>query len=175
MLKINNVFSDQELELLAISIKNASKDHDPEYGRELGKLLSNMDIIHNKVCSIASTMFETKLVVSSITSCTYSNEFGNPNLPPHFDDAPHGHGHIINFQLDSNTSWDIGLNLDTYPIEDNSALLFNANTVAHWRPRKTFNPGEYVTMIFFRFMETNKSTSNAVRDPNIIDEIYKIR
>jgi len=173
MFKINNVFSDEELSLLAISIKNSSKDHDPEYGRELGKSLSNIDFIHNKVCSIASTMFETELVVSSITSCTYSNEFGIPNLPPHFDNAKHGH--IINFQLDSNTSWDIGLNLDTYPMEDNSALLFNANEVAHWRPRKTFNPGEYVTMIFFRFMETNKSTSNIVYNQNIIDEIYKIR
>ena len=173
MLKINNVFSDEELSLLAISVKNSSKDHNPEYGRELGKISSNTDFIHNKVCSIANTMFDTELSVSSVASCTYSNEFGIPNLPPHFDNTEQGH--IMNFQLDSNTSWDIGLNLDTYPMEDNSALLFNANEVAHWRPHKTFNPGEYVTMIFFRFRETNESKSNIVYNQNIIDEIYKIR
>lgn len=158
--KINNVFSDQELNLLAISIQNAPKYHDLEYGRELGKTLSNIGIVQNKVSSIANAMFETELVLSSIMSCTYSNKFGTPNLPPHFDNAEHGH--IINFQLDSNTSWEIGLNLDLYPMEDNSALLFNANVLAHWRPHKKFNDNEYVTMIFFRFMETNKNSSSMV-------------
>jgi hypothetical protein len=159
--KINNVFLDHELKLLSSGVDNSPKHHDPEYGRELGKTLTNIGIVPNKVSSIANTMFETELVLSSIMSCTYSSEFGTPNLPPHFDNAEHGY--IINFQLDSNTSWDIGLNLDLYPMEDNSALLFNANEMAHWRPYKTFNDNEYVTMIFFRFKEVNKKSANAVQ------------
>jgi len=149
---LNNIFTESELNLLAISVQNSEKHHDPEYGRQMGKNLNNIGIIHNKVLSIAEDVFESPLSIASIISCTYSNEFGIPNLPPHFDGA--AAGHIINFQLKSNTSWDIGLDLDLYPIKDNSALLFNANETAHWRPHKTFKDEEYVTMIFFRFKST---------------------
>jgi hypothetical protein len=54
-------------------------------------------------------------------------------------------------QLEANTSWDLGLNTTTYTLEDNSALVFNANTEIHWRVKKDFKPGEYVRMMFVRF------------------------
>jgi hypothetical protein len=59
-------------------------------------------------------------------------------------------------QLESNTSWDLGLNLKTYSIEDNQALVFNANTEAHWRVHKDFQEGEYVRMMFVRFQNAEK-------------------
>jgi hypothetical protein len=45
----------------------------------------------------------------------------------------------------------LGLNLQTYEIEDNSALVFNPNKEIHWRVYKEFKDKEYVRMIFVRF------------------------
>ena len=86
----------------------------------------------------------------------YNAKYGQPNLQPHVDGD--FTDFIIDFQLESNTAWPLGLNEEVYPLEDNEALLFNPNTNIHWRPRKDFQPGEYVKMIFFRFFsKTNKS------------------
>jgi hypothetical protein len=54
-------------------------------------------------------------------------------------------------QIDANTVWPLGLNLDVYELENNSALIFNANKEIHWRTHKEFKDGEYVNMMFVRF------------------------
>jgi hypothetical protein len=104
--------------------------------------------IKNRVLQIVEDILGEPCAITHALHSTYSNEYGSPNLPPHLDGTPDDI--IINFQLTSNTSWDLAINTEIYSIEDNGALVFNPNTEIHWRPHKTFNDGEYIQMIFFR-------------------------
>jgi hypothetical protein len=87
--------------------------------------------------------------LGSVLYVEYNKKYGTPTLPPHFDGEISDI--IINYQLDSNTSWDLGIGLDIYRFENNSAILFNPNEHIHWRPHKEFEDDKYVKMIFFRF------------------------
>ena len=109
--------------------------------------------IKDMLIKIASDILDEPVSLDHALCATYSSKYGVPNLPPHFDGDKNDL--IINFQLSSNTSWDLGLNLELYPIKDNSAVVFNGNTNIHWRPHKTFNNVDYVQMIFFRFYKIN--------------------
>ena len=116
--------------------------------------------------------------LSSIVFVKYSGDYGSPNLPPHFDGD--NNDLIINYQLDSNIVWDVGINKSVYSLENNSALVFNPNTNIHWRPIVEFKKGDYVKMIFFRFKEIDSendysSLSKLMQnDPVFIDtELYR--
>jgi hypothetical protein len=82
----------------------------------------------------------------------YNAKYGNPILPPHVDGD--FNELIIDYQLESNTRWPIGVNLELYSLEDNEAVVFNPNTNIHWRSHKNFQEGEYVRMLFFRFFKS---------------------
>ncbi len=92
-----------------------------------------------------------KLRPISASYVEYRSEYGQPNLPPHFDGD--NNDLIIDYQLKSNTSWGLGVDGDLYEMNDNDAIMFNPNEYPHWRPYKTFQEGEYVGMIFFRFVD----------------------
>jgi len=112
------------------------------------------------------------LTLSSITYVEYSSRYGTPSLPPHYDGD--NNDLIVNYQFDSNTRWDIGVNFETYEIKNNSALVFNPNKTAHWRPNKIFNDGDFVKMIFFRFAKKENPTDYSDLQklwPN--DEVFK--
>ncbi len=173
--KISNIFSQNELKILELGIESSDKIIDQEYGRQMGKTIKSAKVLYGKLESIAEDIYGYPLVLSSIMFAKYSGEFGLPNLPPHFDNDHHEL--IINFQLSSNTSWDIGIGFDLYALEDNSAVVFNPNELAHWRPHKKFNDEEYVSMIFFRFMKPGHDPNILFqkRDSKTIDKIYQIR
>lgn len=100
----------------------------------------------------------------------YNAKYGEPNLPPHIDGDKNDL--IVNFQLSSNTSWDIGLGTETFTPEDNSAVIFNGNTNVHWRPHKRFEEGEYVKMIFFRFFNEANPSDYSHIPTNQVDPIF---
>jgi hypothetical protein len=79
---------------------------------------------------------------------------------------------IINYQLESNTSWELGLDLQTYTLEDNSALVFNANTNVHWRTHKDFKEGEYVKMLFIRFYNSEVRSDYSYVPMNQTDKAF---
>jgi len=147
IVEIKNMFSKEEIEHLHQVINSTviPKDENGEY----------------VVCKNSN----------GVDNVTYGAEYGTPNLPPHFDGDTNDL--IINFQLSSNTSWPLGLDLETYNMEDNSALIFNANTNIHWRPNKVFNDGEYVQMIFFRFYKINNRTDYSYVPMNQTDKIFE--
>lgn len=172
--KITNIFSDDELSDLNNIINNKyiptldngeyiqfNMEADAGIDQYLGRLqfnlseeLKNPNIsIRQKINDIAEECFyaNCKLPWSlrNILYVNYSGKYGTPNLPPHFDGEVSDI--IINFQLDSNTSWDLGIGTTLYKLENNSAVVFNANENIHWRPHKDFTDDEYVKMIFFRF------------------------
>ena len=58
---------------------------------------------------------------------------------------------MVDYQLDSNTSWDITVDGKDYPVRNNEAVVFNAVEFEHARPVKKFLDNEFITMIYFRF------------------------
>jgi hypothetical protein len=107
----------------------------------------------------------------------YGSEYGQPNLPPHFDGD--NNSLIVDYQYKGNTSWGLGVGATVFGMEDNKAIIFNPNEYPHWRPHKTFKDGETVTMIFFRFPDMDgKTYYSHMRihpDDDIFADIRKIR
>jgi hypothetical protein len=188
-IKITDVFSKDELDTFnkiindikmktldseeCISVNDSVCDIDPVLGRlSIGDISRYFpDKFKDKLNEIATKFLGTTTESNSAGYALYSNKYGSPNLPPHFDGDTNDV--IINFQLSSNTSWDLGLGLETYTLEDNSAVVFNGNTNIHWRPHKTFKDGEYVAMIFFRLFNKEKRTNYSYLPSNQTDDVFK--
>jgi hypothetical protein len=167
--KITGVFSNEEI--LKI---NSLLQHDNIIHEDLGRLQYNpMQLpneIINKVQNIADNFSKNKLNLSSVVCVEYNNKYGKPNLPVHWD---HDNTDlIINYQLESTTSWDIGVDLKVYNLEDNTALVFNPNAYTHWRPHKTFKDNEFIKMIFFRFIDIENPSDYSVLDYIIEHEVF---
>lgn len=169
--KLNNIFSDQEIKYMVKTINDAEIMDDPNLGRQIKVSITFASDLTNKVTDIANNVSGNELLLSSITYVEYNNKYGTPNLPPHFDGDTNDL--IFNFQLESNTSWNLGLDLEVYELEDNSALLFNPNELIHWRPIKEFQDNEYVKMIFFRFKNLNKQSDYSHMRYSQNHEIFK--
>jgi hypothetical protein len=185
--KINNFFSDLELKDINKSIAE-TVDFNATYNeydvnqfnaivtthKDLSRLQATIDIpnkIKNRLRKMCSDLLGFQVQIDGILYVRYSNLYGDPNLPPHFDGDTNNL--VIDYQLYSNTSWDLGINLNTYSLENNSALLFNANEYIHWRPHKTFNDGEYVDMIFIRFFNLHNRPNYEHLRYSQSDDIFK--
>ena len=168
VVKINDIFSEEEIALIKKSIdsveipvdengkylssaENQGTGIDEHLGRIQIGSLSLTTAIKEKILKIVNETSGSKLELGHILYAEYSNQYGEPNLPVHFD----GDQNVLvfDFQLEANVSWDLGVDLKKYSLEDNSALIFNANEYPHWRPRRTFKDGEYVKMLFARFFD----------------------
>lgn len=194
--KINNVLSKKEMNIIhsvtkgLVAPKNDDgsfiyeDDTDLSVSKYLGRIQLNVSNFHDlfsysspenllsKLQRIANDHSEHKLRLASVTYVEYNSEYGVPDLPPHYDGDYNDL--IINYQLESNTKWSVGVNFETYALEDNSALIFNPNTEIHWRPKKTFAPGQFVKMVFFRFEnEKNRSDYTELRKFWPKDEIFE--
>lgn len=168
-----------EAELTEIrKIVNNTKDVSSD--RALGRLIINLELpyeIQYKFAKLIDDIYEIKLSLSHIGCVEYSNKYGEPNLPPHFDGSTSDL--IIAFQLEANTYWDLGINTDVYYLKNNSIIIFNPNENIHWRPHKIFNDEEYVKMIFIRFdkLENPSDYSHKGYSENhpIFAEAFKVR
>lgn len=189
--KIKNVFLNSEIDFFnnIINHISAPKLHDGSYMYDTENPSSNINIskylgrlqasdcfmpipqeIYKKLYDISSVFFDSPHDMSGIVYVEYNNLYGEPNLPPHFDEDRNDL--IINYQLSSNTSWDVGVGLKNYQLEDNTALLFNGNKNIHWRPKKIFNDGEYVRMLFFRFCKREDPSVYPVISDKIKNEMF---
>lgn len=144
--------------------------------KDLGRLQMSINKIDNedlitKLKNIARSFVDFDISLNGATYVEYNSKYGTPNLPPHFDGD--GTDMIINYQLKSNTSWDIGLNTQVYKMKDNYALVFNPNESIHWRTKKIFNEGEFVKMIFFRFTNTKGPKDNSHLRYTLDHEVLK--
>jgi hypothetical protein len=170
--KLDNIFSFAEIELINNAISFHKIEVDSNLGRGfIGNITDELaQEVKDKIYRIISDISSAPLAISHIAYAEYSSKHGKPNLPPHFDGDTNDL--IINMQLESNTTWDIGLNLETYTLEDNSALIFNANTEIHWRTHKEFKEGEYVSMLFMRFYNLEKRSDYSYVPMNQIDPVF---
>jgi len=85
----------------------------------------------------------------------YSDD-GSPYLNPH-KDHPGASDFVLDYQLDSNIEWPVAINKDIYSLSNNSALGIITTKNYHWRPKRQWNDGEYVKMIFFHIALKNKN------------------
>lgn len=187
--KLSNIFTEEELEVLNsgldysviplddnnnyvnYKLDNEGRGIHDELGRlQFGGLKHLSQTILDKVNDIAKDSSSEKLLMAHATAVEYNSLYGSPNLPVHYDHDTTDL--IINFQLSSNTKWDIGVGLEVYELEDNSAAVFNPNEHTHWRPIKIFKDGEYIKMIFFRFKKENP-TDYSHLDYAIEHEVFK--
>lgn len=126
---------------------------------------------------ISNFIYLGDLELKGIDTVEYSSEFGEPNLPPHYDGD--NTEVIVNYQLKSNTNWGVGVDEQVFYIEDNTAIAFNPNEHIHWRPIKKFEPGEYVRMVFFRFYDPRNHKDNShlrlSQDSVVFEKINHIR
>jgi hypothetical protein len=169
---IEDLFSAEELEILNNCIKESELVSDDN---ELGRLKITLNTvppeIEKKLEKIASNILKKEMKTSHILYVEYSNKFGQPNLPPHFDADKNSL--VFDYQLEANTNWDLGVGTKNYPLKDNSALLFNANENIHWRPIKEFKDGEYVRMICIRFRDSESPSDYSNLNYWQNDEIFK--
>lgn len=173
--KLDNIFSDEHIKILN-NIISDSINENFVLDFNLGRLQITIpelppDIVKHINKKVKSLFNINKIILSSVQYVQYSGEYGSPNLPPHFDgdmiDV------IMDFQLSSNTQWALGIDLDVYEIQDNSAIIFNPNTNIHWRPIKKFKDKEYVKMIFFRFFDSENRSDYSYARYSQDDEIFK--
>lgn len=188
--KIKNIFTQEELNILnnAISYSKIPVDDNNNYvnyksnsegvgiHEELGRLqfggLKDLpQQIKYKLNNMVKNLLSKNLLFSHAVAVEYSSSYGTPNLPVHYDHDTHDL--IINFQLLSNTQWSIGIDLEVYDLEDNSAIIFNGNEHTHWRPHKTFKDKEFIKMIFFRFKDIENPSDYSHLKYSIDDEIFK--
>ena len=100
--------------------------------------------------------------VEGITGVTYVeynpkySDDGNPYLNPH-KDHPSASDFVLDYQLDSNIEWPVAINKDIYSLSNNSALGIITTKNYHWRPKRQWNDGEYVKMIFFHIALKNRN------------------
>jgi hypothetical protein len=169
--RLENLFTDEEIKLLNNSIENGNASTG---STNLGRTVIEFEVpydIRNRLVYVVKEKFDSKLTAQSVTYVKYSNQYGQPNLPPHFDGDTNEL--IIDYQLSSNTSWDLGVNKEVYSLTDNSAIAFNPNLNIHWRPIKQFEDGEYVDLIFFRFANENQMSDYSHKRYSLDDPIYK--
>lgn len=158
MYRFDNIFTQEELSHMK-DIVSLAQNEDSEIRKDLGRLsLDNVILPETYIYKIAKLVKNVSpmMLVNNGQPLTviYSAEYGQPNLPPHYDGDDVDL--IVDFQLDGNTTWSLGLDEHLYSMKNNTALAFNANKYIHWRPHKEFKEGEYVTMMFFRFFSPVK-------------------
>jgi hypothetical protein len=171
--KVDNVFSWEHINLINEIISTYETEDDYTLGRVyIGDIRNSFtQTITDRLYKIVDDISDAPLVIDHALYVEYNGKYGQPNLPPHFDGDTNDL--IINIQLSSNTRWDLGLNLETHQLEDNSAMVFNGNTEIHWRPHKEFQEGEYVKMLFVRFYNSANRSDYSYLPMNQSDEIFK--
>lgn len=99
--------------------------------------------------------------IVGVTYVEYSPKYGgSPFLNPH-KDAEGESEFILDYQLDANTDWDIGINKDIYSLNNNDALGILTTKNYHWRKKKDWNPDEYVKMLFFHIVLEDKNIKDS--------------
>jgi hypothetical protein len=168
---IENLFNEDELLDLFKCIDKGKGVNDLTLGRQKIEINNLPRYIENNLEKIGSSLYNKNLAFSYCLYVSYSKEYGQPNLPPHID--ADSNDLIFNYQIRSNTSWDLGLGVKNYNMKDNSCLIFDPNAEIHWRPHKNFKDGESLEMVLFRLVDTDNPTDRSNLSYMQNDPIFK--
>lgn len=179
--KISDFLSEEDLATIEFIMSDeeswslrTEKKEDPDLGRIMYALYLPNDL-KARIKQKVEQVIGRALPGDNGMFVDYSSKYGQPNLPPHFDGDYNAV--IVDYQYKSNTTWGLGVGTEVFELRDNEALIFNPNEYPHWRPHKTFQDGEFVTMAFFRFPEdgVDYSSKRYSQDHEIFDEARKVR
>jgi hypothetical protein len=178
--EVSNFLLPDELKVVESLVSNKHSWEVEKNDEALGRILYRLPIPNEILKAIELRVGELvgkKLDQIGVVFTNYESQYGQPNLPPHFDGD--NNSLIIDYQFRSNTHWGLGVDTTVFDMEDNKAVIFNPNQYPHWRPFKTFGDGEYVTMAFFRFPDSSGKTDYShmrySQNHEIFQEVRKIR
>lgn len=165
---ISNVFSEEEIR--DINLANEKRNYTKEIQNFLGR--TRLDYDKNSLHLLPESLLkkadelakdflnhdgkEFKFWYYSFVE--YNNEYGEPRLGPHKDQAPFTASLLC--QIESNVSWDVYIEGIPYSLQDNSALTVNVRDQDHWRMEKEFSEGEFLKMAFFHYMNEDDQVQN---------------
>lgn len=146
-----NIFSENEIDLLFQSIERSEGREfaNPDRAQEYVDMFELPKEVGLRVEAIAKEVTGENWLIADFALCTYTNKTGKPNLKMHRDENFKSQRICFDYQLESNTSWDIIVGKEMYQIEDNSGILFSSTDQYHGRPNKDFQDEEYIKLIFF--------------------------
>lgn len=169
---IENIFSDEQIsQLKALRESTNTTSVSKRWpGREV-RPLPDINLLPDSVIlalnNIALLNYNRPLKLYAVAFGRYSKEFGIPKLGPHIDEVPSQF--TLDYQLDGNISWPLNIEGDEYVLKNNNALIFEGESVLHWRPQRIFKDGEFLDLMWFQFLDENHwSHSQDVR-PNYSD------
>jgi hypothetical protein len=152
---IKDLFSSEDLVELhrIINLKEHTLD-EPDMGRTLHNLDSlQKSYLGKKVIKMVSDIVGKNLKMTSEGYAVYKKELGIPSLSPHVDGS--FTEYILDYQVDSNIEWPIIVEEEPVFLKDNEAVLFSSKYDFHWRPKKEFNDKDFISMIFFHFVDVD--------------------
>lgn len=121
------------------------------------------DSLIGKLTECAEAVAKEKLILKEYNLSRYHKAISdcktlmhNPLLHPHTDEAFDSKRFTLDLQLDSNVSWDIivddWVSEKSFTLSDNEAITFSGTHQVHWRPKRNFEKGEYLDMLFMHFV-----------------------
>ena len=165
---IYNVFSKEEIQ--DILLANEKRDDTKEIQDFLGRTRldydrNSLDLLPESLTAKAEKLAkdflnhdgkEFKFWYYSFVE--YNNEYGEPRLGPHKDQAPFTASLLC--QIESNVNWDVYVEGIPYSLEDNSALTVNVRDQDHWRMETKFKEGQFLKMAFFHYINEDDKVLN---------------
>lgn len=169
---IKNLLSQSQIDEIKLSIKtekdrrpliyfdNPREDPDQNKSVKINAFMGRLDIenlpVSNSIVQTVTSVADDvdgpnihHLAQRGIMAVEYSGKYGRPVLRSHLDGGISSL--MVNYQLESNTSWDICIDDQIYTLEDNDALIMDPVRQLHSRLDKDFTEEQFVNMVFFRF------------------------
>ena len=152
---IKNVFNEDQISFINKLLDDNNSFiglDEPQLGRtrfNINKKILDSSII-SRLMEI-SKEFNKNLTLEGCYYSEYNLKYGKPELSIHTDQTIAIF--TIDYQLDSNISWEVFVEGTPFLLKNNEAVTINVNSQAHWRPQRIFSEGEYVKMIYFHFAD----------------------
>lgn len=159
---IKDLFTEKERSDILETL--AKKEHFmlEENGRTLNNLNSLSNEIKKKLLDLVESKLNKNLKIVGEGFATYKKEYGDPSLDPHIDSNETSY--ILDYQFDSNVEWPIFVEGESFTLNNNEAVLFSGKNQIHWRPKRKFSDDEYVSMIFFHFIDLDDIDRSKARE-----------
>jgi hypothetical protein len=161
-----NIFTKDQVSRIyeMISKSNGREFANPARGQSYLDMIDIPKDVIDTVQAVAEEATGEKWKLADYALCTYNNELGFPELKMHRDENFDEQRVCFDYQLESNTSWDIIVGEERYELEDNSGILFSSTDQYHGRPKKEFKDEDQIKLIFFHMSKSGINDSNIAVD-----------
>jgi len=143
---------------------------DPRIMVNLSRMVIEFDFpksVEEKIDGFIKPMYKEDIRLSHFSYLDYSPKYGNgvflPSLPPHIDAAETLL--TFNYQLDANIDWDIYVSGKPYSLKNGDALVFSAVNQVHWRPKRKWEPGDFVEILTINYSPVDNWRFTGEDDP----------